>query len=89
MIEIRDGFQDMTARVQHLGPIDKTGRVLAREQDDLGVDERSRDDTLTKGLAERRCGCHTALDRGRRYRPSFYILKAGEWQAEARLPEEG
>ena len=53
MIEISNRLQNMAGRIQRLWSIDSTSGVLAREQDDLGVDERPGSDTLVQGLAER------------------------------------
>lgn len=57
--KMRNTSQDVTARVQLFWPMDSTGGVLAGEQDDLGVDERSGGDALAQGLAERECGRHS------------------------------
>jgi len=67
VVEIRNRFQNAAACIQCPRSINFASGVLAREQDDLGVDERSRGDTFVQGLAERKCGCHQATNWGYRY----------------------
>ena len=60
IVEIRDGSQNVAARVQRLGFAGSARGAPAREKDDLGVDECPRGEALVQGLAERKCGCHLA-----------------------------
>ena len=76
MIEIWNGFQDVTVGIERSGPIDSTGGVLAREQDDFGVDESSRGDPFVQGLAESRCGCHSTV-RKLNGRPGDVVFRSG------------
>jgi len=46
IVKVRDCSQDVAAGVERLWPTDSTGGVPMRVQDDLGVDEAPRGDSL-------------------------------------------
>ena len=58
IIKIRNAFQHMAARVESLWSTNSARSVLARERDDLGIDERPRRDALVQCLTEGKCGGH-------------------------------
>jgi len=52
IVEIRNAFQHMAARIESLWSANSARRVLAREHDDLGIDKRPRRDALAQCLTE-------------------------------------
>ena len=46
IVKVRDRFQDVAIGIEGFWPINSTGRVPVRVQDDLGVDEGPGGDSL-------------------------------------------
>ena len=57
-VEVRDCFQDMAGGIERLRSTDPTGGIPMRVQDDLGVDEVPRGDSLVQSLAKSSGGSH-------------------------------
>ena len=58
VVEVRYCLQHMTIGVKGFWPTDSTGDVSVRVQDDLGVDEVPRGDSLVESFAKRNGGGH-------------------------------
>ena len=58
IVEIRDGSQNMAARIERLWSANPPGGIPTREQDNFRVGERSRSDSIVQCLTEGKCGGH-------------------------------
>ena len=58
VVEVWYCLQDMAIGVEGFWPKDSTGDVSVRVQDDLGIDEVPRGDSLVESFAKRNCGGH-------------------------------
>ena len=58
VVEVRNRLQDMAIGVKSFWSADSTREVSVRVQDDLGIDEVPRGDSLVQSLAKRNGGGH-------------------------------